>query len=370
MGVVFDLGNTGHLLFQISSLPFYFRPVIRENAALMGREDLCRAGCSKSCWISRRHVRRTATIEAAISVLFCAAILTHGTKQPNVVEASLRQGQPKSESFSGKIVSQNGVRFVLRDDDNNAWYHLDDQEKAGKLVGKDVLVTGTFDGLTGTIRVQSIVESPHRPKPAANTEERKQDSEPTKDAATSPATADAVAPGAQQSTPVQEPVSKVPAPHLEPRISAEAKDLHEPQGELSDGPAREESPHSVLALPEEAVSSSSSIAISSRRSVPMPSSFNPQTQSTKNLLVGRLLKRVDPSYPLDAIQQRIEGTVKLHAVIGDDGKVLSLEPVSGPPLLVEAAVIAVREWRYGPTLFDGHHIQIQEDIRLVFRLPD
>jgi TonB family protein len=315
-------------------------------------------------------VRRTATIEAAISVLFCVAILTHSTKQPNVVEASFRQGQPKSQSFSGKIVSQNGVRFVLRDDDNNVWYHLDDQEKAGKLVGKDVLVTGTFDGLTGTIRVQSIVESPPHPKPAANTEEMNQNSEPAKDAAAPPTTADAVAPSPQQSTPAQEPVSRVPAPHLDPRISAEIEVSHQPQGGLPDGPAPEAAPPSVLTLPEEAVSSSSSIAISSRRSVPIPSGFNPETQSSKNLVSGRLLKRVDPAYPLEAMQQRIEGTVQLHAVIGDDGKVLSVEPVSGPPLLVEAAVSAVRQWRYGPSLSDGHRVQIQEDITLVFRLPN
>ena len=102
----------------------------------------------------------------------------------------------------------------------------------------------------------------------------------------------------------------------------------------------------------------------------MPPGFNPETQSSKNLLAGRLLKHVAPSYPLEAMQQRIEGTVRLHAVIGDDGKVLSLEPVSGPPLLVEAAVIAVRQWRYGPTLFDGHRVQVHDDVRLVFRLPD
>jgi outer membrane biosynthesis protein TonB len=70
------------------------------------------------------------------------------------------------------------------------------------------------------------------------------------------------------------------------------------------------------------------------------------------------------------MQQRIEGTVQLQAVIGDDGKVLSLEPLSGPPLLVEAAVIAVSQWRYAPTLFDGHRIQVHDDVRLVFRLPD
>ena len=308
-------------------------------------------------------MRRTATVKAAMSLLLCGALLTRHSTQSKVSQDSSTQEQAKAQTFSGKIVSQNGVRFVLRDDDDNVWYHLDDQEKAGKLVGKDVLVIGTFDGLTGTIRVQTIVESPPHPKAAANTEEMKQNSEPAKDAPTPPPAADA--PGAQRSTSAQEPVSKVPAPHSETRISPETEVLHQPQSELSGAP-----PPSFLALPEEAVSSSSSIAISSRRSVPMPSGVNPETQSSKNLLAGRLLKRVDPSYPLEAVQQRIEGTVQLHAVIGDDGKVLSLEPVSGPPLLVEAAVDAVRQWRYGPTLFDGQRTQVHEDVRLVFRLPD
>jgi TonB family protein len=315
-------------------------------------------------------MRRTATVEAAMSLLLCGALLTCQTAQSKVSQDSLTQEQAKAQTFSGKIVSQNGVRYVLRDDENNVWYHLDDQDKAGKLVGKDVLITGKFDGLTGTIRVQSIVESPPRPKPAANNDENNQNREPAKDAAAPPTTAGTAAPGAQQSTSVQEPVGKVPAPHSDPQISAETEGLHKPQGELSDGPAREAPPPAFLTLPEEAVSSSSSIAISSRRSVPVPSGFNPETQSSKKLLAGRLRKRVDPAYPPEAMQQRMEGTVRLHAVIGDDGKVLSLEPVSGPPLLVEASVIAVRQWRYDPTFFDGHRVQVQEDIRLVFRLPD
>jgi len=305
-----------------------------------------------------------------MSLLLCATVLTPRTTRLNVSQAPLRQGQPKSVNFSGKIVSQNGVRFVLRDEGNNVWYHLDDQEKAGKLVGKDVVVTGSFDGLTGTIRVQSIVEATPPQTPPANTEEREQNSEPAKSAAAPPVSAEAVAPRAQQATPAQDPNGEVPTPQLDPRNSADSEILQPAQSESASSPVQEASPPLVLTLPDQAVSSSSSIAISSRRSVPMPSSFNPRTESTKNLQVGRLLKRVDPSYPRDAIQQRIEGTVQLHAVIGEDGKILILEPVSGPPLLVEAAVIAVREWRYGPTLFDGHRIQIQDDLRLVFRLPD
>ncbi len=319
-------------------------------------------------------MRRTATVEVAMSLLLCGALLTRHTPQSKVSEASTTQGQAKAQTFSGKIVSQNGVRFVLRDEDNNVWYHLDDQEKAGKLLGRDVLVTGKFDGLTGTIRVQSIVESPPLPKPAPNAEEPKQNSEPSKDAATPPTIADPAPPptaSVQQSTTVEQPVSKVSAPHSDdPPISAETKVSHQPQGELPANPTREAPPPSLLTLPEEAVISSSSIAISSSRSFPMPSGFNPETQSSKNLQAGRLLKPVAPSYPPEAMQQRIEGTVRLHAVIGDDGKVLSVEPVSGPPSLVEAAVIAVRQWRYGPTLFDGHRVQVQDDVRIVFRLPD
>src|SRR5580700_7760008 len=202
-------------------------------------------------------MRRMAAVEAAMSLLLCGAFLTRPTTQSKVSQDT---EQAKAKTFSGKIVSQNGVRFVLRDEDNNVWYHLDDQEKAGKLVGKDVLVTGKFDGLTGTIRVQSIVESPSLPKPAANTEEPKQNSEPAKDAAAPPTIADPAAPGAQQSTSVQEPVAKLPAPHLDPRISAETELSHEPQGELSDGVAREAPPPPSLTWPEEAVSSSSTIA--------------------------------------------------------------------------------------------------------------
>jgi TonB family protein len=314
-------------------------------------------------------LRRPAGIQAAVLFLFCGAVSPSHGKQFNVSQYLLMQEQAKVQTFSGKIVSQNGVRFVLRDDDNNVWYHLDDQQQASKLFGKDVLVTGTFDGLTGTIRVASIVEAPPHEKPPTNTEEMKQNSEPAKATAVPPARTETGAPGAQQS-PVQEPVGNVPTPHSDARTSSESEALRHSQAEMSVSPVQETPPTSYLSLPEEAVSASSSVAVSSRRSVPLPADFDSQTQPTKNLQVGRLVKHADPSYPLDAIEQRIEGMVRLHVWIGEDGKVQNLEVVSGPPLLSGATANAVREWRYGPTLLGGHRIQIQDDIRLVFRLPD
>ena len=114
-------------------------------------------------------------------------------------------GTAERQTFSGKIVSQNDVRLVLRDDDNAVWYHLDDQEKARQFFGKDVLITGTFDGLSGTIRVQSIVEGKPPAKPPANTEDMKQNSEPAKGGTAAPADSDTVTPSVRQARPVQPP---------------------------------------------------------------------------------------------------------------------------------------------------------------------
>ncbi|MGA7851805.1 MAG: energy transducer TonB [Candidatus Acidiferrales bacterium] len=314
-------------------------------------------------------MRGTATVRTAVSFLLGGFLLACPAGRLNISRSLWAQQGPKVQTFSGKIVSQNDVRLVLRDDDNAVWYHLDDQQKAAQFFGKDVLITGTFDGLSGTIRVQSIVEGEPPAKPPANTEDMKQDSEPAKGGTAAPAGTDTVAPSVRQAHPAQAPSDNMPTARADSEVRSESEAMHHPQGEVSTSPVREAAPTFLLTLPEEAVSASSSVAISSRRLVPMPPGVNRQMQPARNLVVGRLLRRVDPAYPPDALQQRIDGTVRLRAAIGEDGKVQSVEPLSGPPLLVGAAVIAVHEWRYGPTIFDGRHIQTQTDISLVFRLP-
>jgi|SRR5580692_10983328 hypothetical protein len=77
---------------------------------------------------------------------------------PSVVE-NHSQDEPAVSTFTGKIVSQNGERFILRDEGNQVWYHLDDQQQAHKYFGKNVLVTGVLDGPTDTIRIRSIIEA-------------------------------------------------------------------------------------------------------------------------------------------------------------------------------------------------------------------
>jgi protein TonB len=81
-----------------------------------------------------------------------------------------------------------------------------------------------------------------------------------------------------------------------------------------------------------------------------------------------LVNRVVPVYPQPALQMRIEGTVMLRAVIGRDGTVQSLEVLSGHPMLAKAAVIAVREWRYRPTLLRGEPVEVETFITVIFTL--
>jgi Protein of unknown function (DUF5818) len=62
------------------------------------------------------------------------------------------------EAYTGTIVSLNGQQYVLRDEDNDVWYNLDDQRDASKFAGKKVLVMGKLDARTEVIHVQQIEE--------------------------------------------------------------------------------------------------------------------------------------------------------------------------------------------------------------------
>ena len=81
-----------------------------------------------------------------------------------------------------------------------------------------------------------------------------------------------------------------------------------------------------------------------------------------------LLHKVLPEYPKDAKAARVEGTVVLHAIIGKDGTVQELEYVSGPALLKQPAMDAVRQWRYEPTLSNGVPVEVDTSIQVAFEL--
>jgi len=87
-----------------------------------------------------------------------------------------------------------------------------------------------------------------------------------------------------------------------------------------------------------------------------------------NVQAARILNRVQPQYPPLARQTRISGTVRLHAIISKDGSIQQLEVISGHPLLQQAALDAVRQWRYQPTLLNGEPVEVDTTIDVIFSL--
>ena len=87
-----------------------------------------------------------------------------------------------------------------------------------------------------------------------------------------------------------------------------------------------------------------------------------------NVQAARILNRVNPTYPALARQTRISGTVRLHAIISKDGTIQQLEVMSGHPLLQQAALDAVRQWRYQPTLLNGEPVEVDTTIDVIFSL--
>jgi protein TonB len=77
-----------------------------------------------------------------------------------------------------------------------------------------------------------------------------------------------------------------------------------------------------------------------------------------------------PVYPAIAKAVRSQGTVKLEAIIAADGNIRNLRVVNGPPLLVNAALDAVRQWRYQPTLLNGIAVEVLTEIDVNFSLTN
>lgn len=87
-----------------------------------------------------------------------------------------------------------------------------------------------------------------------------------------------------------------------------------------------------------------------------------------NVQQAKLISQARPVYPPLAKSARIQGVVRLSAIIGRDGAIDSLQVVGGHPLLVPAALEAVRSWRYQPTLLNGEAVEVLTQIDIHFTL--
>ncbi len=81
-----------------------------------------------------------------------------------------------------------------------------------------------------------------------------------------------------------------------------------------------------------------------------------------------LLHRVDPTYPDEAVKEKTEGLVVVGAIIGTDGAVKRVHTLSGPDVLAQAAMNAVKWWRFQPYEVNGRPAEVQTTIEVDFRL--
>jgi len=92
------------------------------------------------------------------------------------------------------------------------------------------------------------------------------------------------------------------------------------------------------------------------------------TFRTSRMLEGSLVRRVQPVYPPLAKAARVQGPVLLAAIISKAGTIEDLHVISGHPMLVAAAIEAVRQWRYRPYILNGEPVEVETQITVNFTL--
>jgi protein TonB len=107
--------------------------------------------------------------------------------------------------------------------------------------------------------------------------------------------------------------------------------------------------------------------VSMPSSVPQP---GPETlKISQGVSQGLLIKKVAPLYPPRAMKARMQGPVQLLATISKDGDITKVKLLNGEPLLAQAAIDAVKQWKYKPYYLNSQPMEIQTQITVNFKLP-
>lgn len=111
--------------------------------------------------------------------------------------------------------------------------------------------------------------------------------------------------------------------------------------------------------------------VSATTSAAVPKFVPPTPQRVRisqGVTKGLLIQKIEPTYPPLARAARVQGEVVLSAIIDSNGQINNLQLVSGHPMLVPAAIAAVKQWRYKPYLLNGQPVEVETTITVIFSL--
>jgi periplasmic protein TonB len=113
------------------------------------------------------------------------------------------------------------------------------------------------------------------------------------------------------------------------------------------------------------ISATSNLSVVPKMSVPvMPK----RVRISQGVTRGMLIQKIEPTYPTLARSARIQGQVVLTAIISKTGEIQNLVLVSGHPMLVPAALEAVKQWRYRPFLLNGEPVEVETTVTVTFQI--
>lgn len=95
---------------------------------------------------------------------------------------------------------------------------------------------------------------------------------------------------------------------------------------------------------------------------------HPDIVYTKSVAESKILHKVMPQYPPDAADAHVQGVVKIKVLIGKDGHIERMHAIGGHPLLVPAAMQAVRQWTFEPSQLKGSPVRVVTEIDVPFQL--
>jgi periplasmic protein TonB len=99
-----------------------------------------------------------------------------------------------------------------------------------------------------------------------------------------------------------------------------------------------------------------------------PKPKTPQVVHFSHIDASKLISRIEPNYPVLAKQIGKSGKVELHAIIGEDGAIQSLQAVGGDPIFFASAMQAVKQWRYTPTMLNGQAVKVDTYITVIYNM--